>query len=47
MYIEERNTKTNEHWVYNNELLETVDHLNYLGITFNYTGKFKMNIETI
>ena len=47
MYIEERNTKTNEHWVYNNELLETLDHFNYLGITFNYTGNFKINIETI
>ena len=39
--------KRNEHWVYNNELLETVDHFNYLGITFNYTGNFKINIETI
>ena len=47
MYIEERNTKTNEHWVYNNELLETLDHFNYLGITFNYTGNFRINIETI
>ena len=33
--------------MYNNELLETVDHFNYLGITFNYTGNFKINIETI
>ena len=33
--------------MYNNELLETVDHLNYLGITFNYTGTFKINIEII
>ena len=39
--------KRNEHWVYNNELLETVDHFNYLGITFNYTGNFTINIETI
>ena len=39
--------KRNEHCrVYNNELLETVDHFNYLGITFNYTGNFKINIET-
>ena len=33
--------------MYINELLETVDHYNYLGITFNYTGNFKINIETI
>ena len=39
--------KRNEHWVYNHELLKTVDHFNYLGITFNYTGNFKINIETI
>ena len=37
------NTVLNE----NNELLEAVDHVNYLGITFNYTGNFKINIETI
>jgi len=33
--------------VYINELLETVDHYNYRGITFNYAGNFKINIETI
>ena len=33
--------------MYINELLETVDHYNYRGITFNYTGNFKINIETI
>jgi len=41
--------KRNEHWVYNNELLKTVDHFNYLFMftSFNYTGNFKINIETI
>ena len=38
----------NEHRVYNNELLETVDHFKLpICITFNYTGNFKINIETI
>jgi len=30
--------------MYNNEHLETVDHFNYQGITFSYTGNFKINV---
>ena len=36
---------SNDTWSYNGELLETIDSFNYLGIIFNYTGKFNMNRE--
>ena len=28
------------HWLYNNEVLDIVDEFNYLGMMFNYNGKF-------
>ena len=27
-------------WLYNNEVLDIVDEFNYLGMMFNYNGKF-------
>ena len=27
-------------WLYNNEVLDIVDEFNYLGMLFNYNGKF-------
>lgn len=34
------NNRTNEKWLYNGENLEIVDQFIYLGVVFNYNGKF-------
>ena len=36
-----------ESWTYNNEHIEVVNDVNYLGIVFNYTGTFILNQETL
>jgi hypothetical protein len=32
-----------EHWTYDDQILDIVNDLNYLGTVFNYTGNFKLN----
>ena len=41
------NLRNNEKWTYGNEFLEVVDNLNYLGVCFNYTGSFNLNVQNI
>jgi hypothetical protein len=35
----------NEKWTYNGQPIEVVDHFNYLGTVFSYTGNFSLNNE--
>ena len=39
--------RSQEKWLYNNEVLDIVNDFNYLGTVFNYTGTFVLNQETI
>ena len=41
------NLKRNEKWIYNNEELDVVNDFNYLGVTYNYTGNFNQNTQTL
>jgi hypothetical protein len=36
-------SEKNVKWSYDNTLLETVDHFNYLGVVCNYTGSFQLH----
>ena len=36
------NLRENEKWFYNGRELETVNEFNYLGMLFNYNGKFNL-----
>ena len=39
------NVRNSEKWLYNGQALEVVDHFNYLGTVFSYTGNFTFNQE--
>jgi hypothetical protein len=39
--------KTNECWIYDNHQIEIVDNFNYLGVVFNYNGKFRFTQEIV
>ena len=39
--------KNNESWTYKNIAIEAVNDFNYLGCTFNYTGSFTLNNQTL
>ena len=39
--------KNHESWTYKNIAIEAVNDFNYLGCTFNYTGSFTLNNQTL
>ena len=41
------NSRNNEKRTYDNDYLEVVDNFNYLGMCFNYTGSFNLNVQNI